>query len=132
MNTTFQSKGVINIIGKIYQASEKQYDKATNAEEKAFYFGQMNITGALLDGFMSTKEYNNNRVVHINFDYAEALNKYKEDRKNFDEETMHIHQLTIDDVIKALQSYQASLKPKKPTEKTPVVKKIIKKANNAK
>ena len=94
MNTT-NAKNLIDTYKIIFDKAEERMQKTKNAEEKAFYFGHMNLAAALGAALIcALNENSNNAKVMITWNYEDALKEY-----NATNEKLNKDQISMEDIV---------------------------------
>ena len=93
--TTTNTKNLIDTYKVIYDKAEERMQKAKNAEEKAFYFGHMNLAQTLGTAILRALNDNTNAAkITINWDYKDALKEY-----NDTNEMLNKNQVSMEDIV---------------------------------
>lgn len=91
MNT----KNLIDTYKVIFDKAEEHMQKAKNAEEKAFYFGHMNLSAALGTALLCALNNDTNTArLTINWNYEGALKEY-----NVANEKLNKDQVSMEDIV---------------------------------
>lgn len=130
--TTTNTKNLIDTYKVIYDKAEERMQKAKNAEEKAFYFGHMNLTATLGAAIIGALNDNTNAAkITVNWDYKDALKEYNDANEKLNKDQISMEDIvpgilaSIEEVIDATikKHYTQSKSTKKSTTKTTKSKK---------
>lgn len=93
--TATNTKNLIDTYKVIFDKAEERMQKAKNAEEKAFYFGHMNLAQTLGVAILRALNDNTNAArITINWDYKNALKEY-----NDTNEELNKNQISMEDIV---------------------------------
>ena len=94
MNTT-NTKNLIDTYKVIYDKAEERMQKAKNTEEKAFYFGHMNLTASLGAALIrALNADSNNAKIMITWNYESALKEYNDANEKYNKD-----QISMEDIV---------------------------------
>ena len=94
MNTT-NTKNLIDTYNVIFNKAEERMQKAKTAEEKAFYFGHMNLAAAFGAALIRALDDDSNNVkVMITWNYEDALKEYNDCNEKYNK-----NQISMEDIV---------------------------------
>lgn len=94
MNTT-NTKNLIDTYSVVFNKAEERMQKAKTAEEKAFYFGHMNLAAAFGAALIRALDDDSNNVkVMITWNYEDALKEYNESNEKYNKD-----QISMEDIV---------------------------------
>lgn len=124
--TPKKATGILDLIIKLGLMAESRMENATDSEEYAFLFGNINMAAALASA-LHHAEKNNGTTAPISLDYEDALNAYKEAKQEAEEieeaEECPFKQMDLEELFPLLFEALKAISKKKTTPKKSSTKK---------